>query len=85
MIRCAGLSGLRKSLGWVITPFFCGKKNIYVHKFLRFNCLLSSGLGAVKSLPDFNVKSIIHILMMEFFEHPGATPIVDGYFPCYVD
>ena len=75
----------KKIPGMVYYSFLLWKKNIYVHKFLRFNCLLSSGLGAVKSLPDFNVKSIIHILMMEFFEHPGATPIVDGYFPCYVD
>ena len=54
MIRCAGLSGLRKIPGDVCYPFFLGKKN--VHIFMRFDCLLSSSLGAVKSLPDFNVK-----------------------------
>ena len=74
----------KKIPGMVYYPFLLWKKYMYIN-FLRFNCLLSSGLGAVKSLPDFNVKSIIHCLMMEFFEHPGATPIVDGYFPCYVD
>ena len=75
----------KKIPGMVYYPFLLWKKKYMYINFLRFNCLLSSGLGAVKSLPDFNVKSIIHILMMEFFEHPGATPIVDGYFPCYVD
>lgn len=76
----------KKIPGMGYYPFLLWKKKIYMYiNFLRFNCLLSSGLGAVKSLPDFNVKSIIHCLMMEFFEHPGATPIVDGYFPCYVD
>ena len=75
----------KKIPGMVYYSFLLWKKIYMYINFLRFNCLLSSGLGAVKSLPDFNVKSIIHILMMEFFEHPGATPIVDGYFPCYVD
>ena len=75
----------KKIPGMVYYPFLLWKKKYMYINFLRFNCLLSSGLGAVKSLPDFNVKSIIHCLMMEFFEHPGATPIVDGYFPCYVD
>ena len=45
MIRCAGLSGLRKSLGWFITPFFCGKKNIYVHKFFEVQLLALEWLG----------------------------------------
>ena len=75
----------KKIPGMGYYPFLLWKKIYMYINFLRFNCLLSSGLGAVKSLPDFNVKSIIHCLMMEFFEHPGATPIVDGYFPCYVD
>ena len=44
MIRCAGLSGLRKSLGWFITPFFCGK-NIYVHKFFEVQLLALEWLG----------------------------------------
>ena len=81
MIRCAGLSGLRKIPGDVCYPFFLGNKN--VHIFTRFDCLLSSSLGAVKSLPDFNVKSLpdfkVKISSMwddGIFEHPRATPII---------
>ena len=73
MIRCAGLSGLRKIPGDVCYPFFLGKKN--VHIFTRFDCLLSSSLGAVKSLPDFNVK-ISSMWDDGIFEHPRATPII---------
>ena len=46
MIRCAGLSGLRKSLGWVITPFFCGKKKIYMYiNFFEVQLLALEWLG----------------------------------------
>ena len=64
-----------------LLSFFLGKKN--VHIFMRFDCLLSSSLGAVKSLPDFNVK--YHPCeMMEFLSTQGRPRLflnVDGYFP----
>ena len=47
----------KKIPGMVYYSFLLWKKIYMYINFLRFNCLLSSGLGAVKSLPDFNVKA----------------------------
>ena len=56
-----------------LLSFLWERKN--VHIFTRFDCLLSSSLGAVKSLPDFNVK-ISSMWDDGIFEHPRATPII---------